>query len=156
MYDKDVVAMDESDFEFISLIAGKQSFCIELDRVREIRSWEPITMLPHSPIYVLGVVNLRGTVVPIIDLAHKLGFERLSPNKRSVIIISSFGKQIIGFLVESVSEILTIKTTEVKETPALDSATEHPYIQGVISIGDDMVRLIDIDLLMSKDDADAT
>ena len=155
MYDKTSNATDESEVEFISLIAGSQSFCMDLDRVREIRRWEPITMLPHSPRYVLGVVNLRGAVVPIVDLAHKLGFEEILPNSRSVIIISSYEKQIIGFLVDSVSEILTIVTSEIKETPGLGSASEYPYIQGVISIGDEMVRLIDIDVLMERNDIDA-
>ena len=154
MYDRNAQIMDESEFEFISLIAGSQSFCMELDRVREIRRWEPITMLPHSPTFVLGVVNLRGAVVPIMDLAHKLGFAEISPTSRSVIIISSFKKQIMGFLVDSVSEILTIGASDVKETPGLGSASEHPYIQGVISIGEDMVRLIDIDMLMARDDVD--
>jgi len=155
MYDKSSIMTDESEFEFISLIAGSQSFCMELDRVREIRRWEPITMLPHSPTYVLGVVNLRGAVVPIVDLAHKLGFEEISPTSRSVIIISNFEKQVIGFLVDSVSEILTIGTSEIKETPGLGSASEYSFIQGVITIGEEMVRLIDINVLMERDDIDA-
>ena len=151
MLDKAKIVREEDEFEFISLVAGGQSFCMELDRVREIRRWEPITMIPHSPKFVLGVVNLRGTVVPIVDLAMQLGFERIHPTGRSVIIISSLGKQIIGFLVDSVSEILAIKSPQVQEAPSLGSFDEHPYLQGVLSIGDEMVRMVNIDMLMAKE-----
>lgn len=151
MHDGGNPILSDEDFEFISLIAGDQSFCLELHRVREIRRWEPVTILPHAASYILGVVNLRGAVVPIIDLAQKLGFDKIKPTKRNVIIISRYDEQVIGFLVESVSEIFTIKSSEVKEAPNLGGAGENPYIQGVISLGEDMVRVINIDSLMAAD-----
>lgn len=135
-------------FEFISLYAGDQSFCIELNRIREIRRWEPITMLPHSPPFVLGVVNLRGAVIPIIDLAAKLGFPPLNPTKRNVIIICNLGDQVIGLLVESVSEILTVKMAEVKEAPRVKEDASNHAIRGVISIKEDMTRVIDLEAMM--------
>ena len=75
--------------EFVTLIAGGQNFCIEITQIREIRRWTPVTILPHSPDHVLGVINLRGAVIPIIDLAAKLGFARISPTERHVIIITA-------------------------------------------------------------------
>jgi len=151
MHDSVSPVLSDEDVEFISLIAGDQSFCLELHRVREIRRWEPITMLPHAPSFVLGVVNLRGAVVPIVDLAQKLGFEKIKPTKRNVIIISRFDDQVVGFLVESVSEIFTIKLSEVKEAPNLGGTAENPFIQGVLSLDDDMVRVINIDSLMAAE-----
>ena len=69
---------DDQPIEFVTLVAGAQSFCIEITQIREIRRWTPVTILPHSPSYVLGVINLRGAVIPILDLAEKLGFEKTS------------------------------------------------------------------------------
>jgi len=149
MYDAANASDDSALFEFISLVAGQQSFCIELNRIREIRRWEPVTMLPHSPDFVLGVVNLRGAVIPIIDLAGKLGFPPLEPTKRNVIIITNFGDQVIGLLVESVSEILTVKLSEVKEAPRVKEDASNSAIRGVISIDEDMIRVIDLEALMN-------
>ena len=154
MFDGTSPILSDDDIEFISLIAGDQSFCLELHRVREIRRWEPVTMLPHAPKHVLGVVNLRGAVVPIVDLAQKLGFAKIEPTKRNVIIISRYDNQVVGFLVESVSEIFTIKSSEVKEAPSLGAVPENSCIQGVISLDDDMVRVINLDSLMTKDNED--
>lgn len=106
-------------------------------------------MLPHSPDFVLGVVNLRGAVIPIIDLAGKLGFPPLEPTKRNVIIITNFGDQVIGLLVESVSEILTVKLSEVKEAPRVKEDASNSAIRGVISIDEDMIRVIDLEALMN-------
>jgi len=152
MYDEEqAVAEDRALFEFISLYVGDQSFCIELNRIREIRRWEPITMLPHSPAFVLGVVNLRGAVIPIIDLAAKLGFPSLEPTKRNVIIICNLGNQVIGLLVESVSEILTVNLSELKEAPRVKEDETNRAIRGVISIKEDMIRVIDLESMMDID-----
>lgn len=149
MLDGQVNAMERFSLEFISLIVGKQSFCIEIDRIREIRRWEPITMLPHSPSYVLGVVNLRGAVIPIVDLAIKLGFDPISPTKRNVIIITSFETKMVGFLVDAVSEILTVTNEDIKEAPKMNSGTINHLVRGVITNGDDMTRIVDIDVLLA-------
>jgi len=148
MYDDVGSTEDSALFEFISLYVGSQSFCIELNCIREIRRWEPITILPHSPEYVLGVVNLRGAVIPIIDLAAKLGFPSLNPTKRNVIIICNLQDQVIGLLVESVSEILTVKLSELKEAPRVREDASHTAISAVISIKDEMTRVVDLTAMM--------
>lgn len=149
MYDEPIEVIDRTTSEFISLIVGAQSFCVEIDKIREIRRWEPITKLPHSPAYVLGVVNLRGAVIPIVDLAVKLGFPQTSPTKRNVIIISNYGGKLVGLLVESVSEILTVKSDEINDTPSIRNNAISSLIRGVISNEGDMNRVLDIDLLLS-------
>ena len=156
MYDETkAVADDGAVFEFISLYVGEQSFCIELNRIREIRRWEPVTMLPHSPPFVLGVVNLRGAVIPIIDLASKLGFPPFEPTKRNVIIICNLGEQVIGLLVESVSEILTVNLSEMQEAPRIKEDANNTAIRGVISIKEDMTRVIDLEAMMGIDEEHA-
>ena len=140
------------ELEFVTLIAGGQNFCIEITQIREIRRWSPVTILPHSPAHVLGVINLRGAVIPIIDLAAKLGFERIAPTERHVIIITSIDETIVGLLVESVSEILGVRSDMVRETPrGPDDATTRAIL-GVIPIGDDMTKIINLATLSPKRD----
>ena len=104
----------EKQTEFVTLVAGGQSFCIEITQIREIRRWSPVTLLPHSPPYVLGVINLRGAVIPILDLAAKLGFPPIEPTERHVIIISALEDLIVGLQFESVSDSLGIQTDAVR------------------------------------------
>lgn len=134
--------------EFVTLIAGGQNFCIEITQIREIRRWTPVTILPHSPNHVLGVINLRGAVIPIIDLAAKLGFERISPTERHVIIITAIEERIVGLLVESVSEILGVSSETVRETPRSPEDATTRAILGVIAVGDDMIKVINLTALV--------
>lgn len=134
--------------EFVTLIAGGQNFCIEITQIREIRRWTPVTILPHSPDHVLGVINLRGAVIPIIDLAAKLGFERIAPTERHVIIITAIEERIIGLLVESVSEILGVSSDMVRETPRSPEDATIRAILGVIAVGDDMTKVINLSALL--------
>lgn len=134
--------------EFVTLIAGGQSFCIEITQIREIRRWSPVTILPHSPRHVLGVINLRGAVIPIIDLAAKLGFAEITPTERHVIIIVAVEDRIIGLLVESVSEILGVDVSMVKETPRTSEDQTTRAIEGIIPAEDDMTKIINLSALM--------
>ncbi|MGL1418908.1 chemotaxis protein CheW, partial [Vibrio parahaemolyticus] len=86
---------------------GTQEFCIDIMSIREIRGWTPATPLPKSPSFVRGVINLRGTVLPIVDLAVRLGFAPSEPTARHAIMVSQIGQQVVGLLVEGVSDIFT-------------------------------------------------
>jgi len=94
--------------ELIAFRVGAQEFCVNIMSVREIRGWTQATPMPHSPSYVLGVINLRGAVLPIIDLSARLGMAPAVPTPRHVIIVAQFGEKIVGMLVEAVSDILTV------------------------------------------------
>jgi purine-binding chemotaxis protein CheW len=136
--------------EFVTLVAGGQNFCIEITQIREIRRWSPVTILPHSPSHVLGVINLRGAVIPIIDLASKLGFADIQPTERHVIIITAIKERIVGLLVESVSEILGVNSDMVRETPRGPEDATTRAILGIISVGDDMTKIINLSALLSE------
>ncbi len=137
--------------EFVTLVAGGQNFCIEITQIREIRRWTPVTILPHSPAHVLGVINLRGAVIPIIDLASKLGFPKINPTERHVIIIVAIEDRIVGLLVESVSEILGVSSDEVRETPRGQEDSTTRAIQGIIPVGDDMTKIISLATLLPNE-----
>ena len=137
--------------EFVTLVAGGQSFCIEITQIREIRRWAPVTLLPHSPPYVLGVINLRGAVIPILDLAAKLGFEAIEPTERHVIIIIAIEERIVGLLVESVSEILGVSSDMVRETPRTEedeSTRAIKAVEGIIAMGDNMIKILSLEALL--------
>lgn len=136
--------------EFVTLVAGGQNFCIEITQIREIRRWTPVTILPHSPDHVLGVINLRGAVIPIIDLAAKLGFAKIQPTERHVIIIAAIEERIVGLLVESVSEILGVSSDMVRETPRGPEDTTTRSILGIIPVDDDMTKIIGLNALLSN------
>lgn len=138
---------DSSNLEFVAFLLGEQSFCIEITQIREIRRWSPVTILPHSPRHVMGVINLRGAVIPILDLAAILGFDSIEPSERHVIIIVQIGEQICGLLVDSVSEILSVRPDVVQDTPSLSHERGEQSIQGVIATEMGMTRLINLDLI---------
>ena len=138
----------EKQMEFVTLVAGGQSFCIEITQIREIRRWSPVTLLPHSPDYVLGVINLRGAVIPILDLAAKLGFSAITPTERHVIIITAIEERIVGLLVESVSEILGVRTEMVRETPRTEEDAATQAVSGIIPVGDNMIKIISLEALL--------
>ncbi|MEO1639371.1 MAG: chemotaxis protein CheW [Pseudomonadota bacterium] len=146
MPDQDTQSKSEH-LEFVTFVAGRQSFCVEITQIREIRRWTPATVLPHSPPHVLGVINLRGAVIPIIDLAVKLGFEKITPTERHVIIITAIQDRIVGLLVESVSEILGVSADKLREAPRGTEDDTTRAISGIIPIGDDMTKIINLHAL---------
>src|SRR5690606_32510676 len=103
--------------ELIAFRLGEQEFCVDIMSVRDIRGWTPTTPLPHSSDYVKGVINLRGAVLPVVDLAARLGFDPAEPSARHVIIITQVGNQTIGLLVDAVSDILTVNSSAIQATP---------------------------------------
>ena len=141
--------------ELMAFRIGAQEFCIDIVTVREIRGWTPATALPHSPEFVRGVINLRGAVLPIVDLAARLGLESVEPTSRHVIIVAQVGRQIIGLLVDAVSEILTVGEGTVQPTPDVASEMAKTFVRGVLAINGRMISLIGLDEILPKTLRDA-
>lgn len=136
------------DRELVSFRVGDQDFCVDIMSVREIRGWTPATVLPHAPSYILGVINLRGSVVPIVDLAARMGLDPIKPDARHVIVICVISQQTVGFLVDAVSDILSIDRALIQPTPAVSSDITRAIFEGVIAIDQRMLRLIDIEAVL--------
>ncbi|MDA9019801.1 chemotaxis protein CheW [Flavimaricola sp.] len=130
--------------ELVTFRVDEQDFCVDIMAVREIRGWTPATILPHAPPYVLGVINLRGTVVPIVDLASRLGLPPSVPDPRHVIVIAVVGPQTVGFLVSAVSDIMSVSRQSIQPTPDITSESTRAFIEGVIATEQRMLRVIDI------------
>lgn len=138
----------DEELELVAFRAGAQDFCLDISYVREIRSWSPATILPHAPDFVLGVINLRGAIVPIVDFASRLGLGATLPSERHVIVIAVVGLQTVGFLVESVADIIGVAPSSIQPTPEVTSKSTIMFIKGVIAIDDRMLRLIDISTIL--------
>ncbi len=136
--------IENKTMEFVALTAGDQLFCIEIRQILELRRWTPVTALPHSPADVLGVINLRGAVIPIIDLAARFGLPSIERNARNVIVIVACDDQTVGLLVQSVSEILTVEADQIQETPDVQSEETRRSVVGVFSADEDLIRILDL------------
>jgi purine-binding chemotaxis protein CheW len=134
--------------EYITFRIGDQYYCIDIMSVREIRGWTPATTLPRAPAYVRGVINLRGVVLPIIDLADRLGFAPTEPTARHVIIVAQTGKHVVGLLVDAVSDIINMPADKVQPTPDVGSDAARTFVLGVISLEDRMISLIALESVM--------
>lgn len=131
--------------EVVSFKVADQDFCIDIGVVREIRGWTPTTVLPHAQPYVKGVVNLRGSVVAVVDLSARLGFGPTEPSARHIIIIVMIGNQTIGLLADVVSDILTIDDTTMRQVPEIASEVARDFISSVVTFEDGrMLRKIDL------------
>jgi purine-binding chemotaxis protein CheW len=130
--------------EFVTFYSGGQCFSIEISQVREIRRWGPFTSVPHSPTGVLGVMNLRGSVIPIYDLAARLGLAETPENPRNVIVVVMFGEQILGLLVESVSEIMSVARDKIQITPEMRAESGQTPIAGLINTETGMTQIVDL------------
>jgi purine-binding chemotaxis protein CheW len=128
--------------ELISFRIGAQEFCVDIMSVREIRGWTPATALPHAPDYMRGVVNLRGSVLPIVDLSSRLGFPPAEPTARHVIIVAQIGRQQVGLLVDAVSDIITVGDADVQPTPDIASELVKTFVRGILAIEGRMISLI--------------
>ncbi|PVM89751.1 chemotaxis protein CheW [Caulobacter radicis] len=139
--------------ELISFRVGEQEYCVDIMAVREIRGWSPATTLPQSPGYMRGVINLRGAVLPIMDLACRLGMPVIEPTVRSVFIVVKAGDRMIGMLVDAVSDILSITDDLVQPTPDLACDAVRSFIRGIISIDGRMISEISLDRLLPEREA---
>ncbi len=141
--------------ELVSFHVGEQAFCVDIMGVREIRGWAPATPLPHSPSYVRGVINLRGAVLPVVDLAARLELGTTEPTARSVIIVAQISGQVVGLLVDEVSDILTVTDDVIQATPDVACDTVRAFVTGLIALEGRMISLISLDQILPGEELKA-
>ena len=141
--------------ELISFRVGTQEFCVDIMAVREIRGWTEATALPRSPAYVRGVINLRGAVLPIVDLAARLGLGNAEATARHVIIVTQIGSQMVGLLVDAVSDILTVTDDMVQPTPEVASDIAKALVRGLLAIDGRMISLVGLDHVLPEIELEA-
>lgn len=143
-----------SDFpprEMVSFRLGMQDFCIDIRNVREIRRWSPPTALPHAPEHVLGLINLRGSVLPVYDLARRLGLPVAQGTERKVVIVAMLGDRVAGLVVDAVSDIVSVPEEALRPVPAVGAEADTGLLQGIAAVGERMIRLLDLRAVLPVD-----
>jgi purine-binding chemotaxis protein CheW len=138
--------------QFLSFCLGAEEYGIDILRVQEIRGYSTITAIPNTPGYIKGVMNLRGAVVPVVDLRAKFGMPEVAYNKFTVIIVVTVGARIAGLVVDAVSDVLNIARADIERTPEFDTTVDTSFMTGLAKTGDKLVLLLDIEKVMGAAD----
>jgi purine-binding chemotaxis protein CheW len=143
---------DQRSGKYLTFRLGNEEFAIQVLRVREIMGVQEITAVPQTPEYVKGVLNLRGKVIPVVDLRLKFGLPEIEYTQRTCIIVAQIespaGKLLIGVIVDAVSEVLTLQAGEIEDTPDFGSGVATPYILGMAKVKGKVKILLDIDMVL--------
>lgn len=138
--------------EFLSFCIGDSEYSVEIMSVREIRGWTRTTSLPRAPRFVRGVINLRGTVLPVVDLAMRLGLDETEPEDRNVIIVVDVGTRVMGLRVDAVSDILSFTRDQLQPPPEVATSSNAPFVKALTILEDRMVRLLDLEVVLPSGD----
>ena len=138
--------------ELIAFRIGDQEYCVDIMSVREIRGWTPATPLPQSPNYVRGVINLRGAVLPIVDLKSRLGLGVADPSERHVIIVVHIGDRLVGLLVDAVSDILQVEDGALQPVPDVACEVVQSFLHGIVTIEERMISLVSLERILPEEE----
>lgn len=133
--------------EIIAFRVADQEFCMRTTSIREIRGWSPVTPIPQSPADMLGVINLRGSVIPIVDLSRKLGMGVTVSHDRSAIIVGEVRDMVVGMLVDRVSDILTVSSAQVQPVPEISTSFDKSFAEGIIAAENGMICFLNLQRL---------
>jgi purine-binding chemotaxis protein CheW len=136
--------------EMLAFQVGAQEYCVDVMAVRELRGWTPATSLPRAPDYVRGVINLRGIVLPVVDMSSRLGLARSEPGERHVVIVVSLGPQLVGLLVDAVCEILEVADTDLQLTPDVAADSLRGFISALVAVDGRMIGVLALDRLLPE------
>ena len=146
----------EQEQEYLTFILGGEEFGIDILCVQEIRVWSSVTELPNKPEYIKGVINLRGVIIPIIDLRQRFGKTALDYNEQTVTIIlnnqSTENPMVVGIVVDAVSEVYKFEQSSIRKPPAFGSQIDSCFLKGLASIEEKLIILLDTNSLLKQDD----
>jgi purine-binding chemotaxis protein CheW len=144
----------ETEDQILSFVLGEEEYGVDILRVQEIKGWEHTTAIPNSPDYVMGVINLRGSVVPIVDLRVRFSLEDVSYNESTVVIIlraqdEDGSQKIIGLVVDGVSDVYSINNSDLQPAPSMAGTINTDYVTGLATVADKMVIVLHVDQLIN-------
>ena len=138
--------------EFLTFTLGTEEYAIDILKVQEIRGYEPPTLIANAPPFIKGVINLRGIIVPIVDLRIKFNLAKVEYTPFTVVIILNVANRVIGMVVDSVSDVLSLTSQQIRPAPDFSASFDTKYILGLASIDQRMLIVIDIAQLMTSRD----
>ena len=140
--------------EFLTFTLGKEEYGIDILRVQEIRGYDAVTTLANMPDFIKGVINLRGIIVPIVDMRIKFHLSKADYDQFTVVIILNVAQRVIGMVVDGVSDVITLNPEQIKPSPEFGSTLDTKYVTGIGTVDDRMLILVDIEKLMTSSDMD--
>ncbi|MDH3326652.1 MAG: chemotaxis protein CheW [Gammaproteobacteria bacterium] len=145
--------------QYLTFIMADEEYGVDILRVQEIRGWEHVTPVPNTPKYIKGVINLRGTIVPLVDLRERFSVESIPYGPTTVVIVLKVvgdeKERIMGIVVDAVADVYNIEEEKIKPAPDFGSVVSIEYVQGLASVDESMLIVLDIDKLLSSDELDA-
>jgi len=136
--------------EFLAYCLGNEEYGIDIQKVQELRGYDAVTVIANAPAFIKGVVNLRGIIVPIIDMRIKFNLGTPVYDQFTVVIILNIGGRVVGMVVDSVSDVITLTPEQIKPAPLMGTTVDTDYLMGLGTIDERMLILLDIDRLMSS------
>jgi purine-binding chemotaxis protein CheW len=136
--------------EFLTFTLGAEEYGMDILKVQEIRGYDAVTAIANTPAFIKGVINLRGIIVPIVDLRIKFNLGKIDYDQFTVVIILTLGTRVVGVVVDSVSDVLTLTPEQIKAAPTLSTSLDTRYIIGLGTIEQRMLILVDIEKLMTS------
>ncbi len=147
--------IDAEADQYLTFIMADEEYGVDILRVQEIRGWEHVTPVPNTPKYIKGVINLRGTIVPLVDLRERFGVESIEYGPTTVVIvlkvISEDAERIMGIVIDAVADVYNIDEEKIKPAPDFGSVVSIEYVRGLASINEKMLIVLDIDKLLGSD-----
>ena len=138
--------------EFLIFTLGDEEYGIDILKVQEIRGYDQVTRIANTPAFIKGVTNLRGVIVPIIDLRVKFAQQGVSYNENTVVIVLNFDQRVVGIVVDGVSDVLSLTTEQIRPAPEFAVTLATEYLTGLGSLGERMLILVDIEKLLSSEE----
>jgi purine-binding chemotaxis protein CheW len=138
--------------EFLTFTLGAEEYGMDILKVQEIRGYDAVTVIANTPPFIKGVINLRGIIVPIVDLRIKFNLGKVDYDQFTVVIILNLGSRVVGIVVDSVSDVLSLTAEQIKVAPTLSAALDTRYILGLGTVDERMLILVDIEKLMSSNE----
>ncbi|ROH86093.1 chemotaxis protein CheW [Pseudomethylobacillus aquaticus] len=136
--------------EYLTFVLGEESYGIEILKVQEIRGYDTVTKIANTPAFIKGVVNLRGRIVPIVDLRIKFNLGKIEYDEFTVVIILNLGGRVVGIVVDGVSDVMALQQEHIRNVPELVSSIDTQYILGLATVEERMLILVDIERLMGS------
>jgi purine-binding chemotaxis protein CheW len=148
-------AAEAESYQVLTFVLGSETYGVDILRVQEIRGWSAVTKIPNSPPHVLGVLNLRGSIVPVVDLRKRFSLEQAEYTAVTVIIVLSVrgeaGRRDFGVVVDGVSDVVDVQSSAVRATPDLGCRAATDHIRGLVPVNERMVVLLDLDRLIGAE-----
>ncbi|WP_421854873.1 chemotaxis protein CheW [Marinomonas sp.] len=138
--------------EFLTFVLGDETYALDIMTVKEIRGYEPATKIANAPSYIKGVINLRGDIVPIVDLRIKFDIGEATYNEWTIVIMLNVRDRVVGIVVDGVSDVMNLEADEIKPAPEFGVAFDSRYLHGLAALEDQMVIIVDIEELISSDE----